>query len=453
MSNESKTTTAVRRGSVAPIPAKYLPQSVPIYQGNPLIEALPEQPGMKELIKNLSCKPDYDRKRDTGASEQARKEMAESLKFVFQPLPRHLHLADGMFSMIRKGYVTRNPSWGRANAITPEGSLESAALAGASGTGKTLSIRRVLRLIPQVIHHTNYTKVEDETQLAWLRVECPHDASPRGLCATILEKVDEVLGTDYSSEYGGSRSTTNSMIPGVITVVREHYLGLLIIDEIQNLFRRNTQASDELEDFIVRIINDLHVPVLMIGTYESAAKLQKSFRVTRRLTGLPQPNWGRLVETDPEWKLFTDTLWRYQYVQKESPLTPELRHFLFDLTQGIPDLLAKLYYLAQRHAIVEGIEEVTPQLLKQVSDEALCQNKKYLDALRAGISAPDEYVAENIWNQTEFSGMPPGKEKKDKQRRRNPRIEATLFETSENGSTMEAAKKAGMVFSEDDAQT
>lgn len=441
-------------GSAEPVAAKYTRPVMSLYRGNPLIEALPPLPEIKELARVLSFKPEYDAKADLAASAQDRLEMLEGLRFLFQSLPRHLNLAQGIFSMVRAGYVTRNPKWGRNTAIGTEGALDSAALVGASGAGKTQSIRRVLRLIPQVIAHTEYNgTVVSDTQVAWLQVECPHDASPRGLCSAIFEKIDELLGTSYTKEYGGSRSTTNSMIPGVRTLVRVHHLGLLVIDEVQNLFKRKTSASAELEDFIVRIVNDLKVPVLMIGTYETAARLMKDFRVTRRMTGLAQPNWGRLVEGDLEWKLFTNTLWRYRYVLKDTPLTPELRHFLFELTQGIPDLAVKLYFLAQRRAINEETEQVTPELLQKVTDESLVQNKKYLRDLKDGMPTSDEYVSPIVFKQEDLAGMPPSKQKAEK-RERSPKIDTDVqnFSVPPGESSMDAAADAGYLFSEDDSE-
>jgi hypothetical protein len=288
-----------------------------------------------------------------------------------------------------------------------------------------------------------------ETQVAWLRVECPHDASPRALCTSFFEKLDELLGTEYDKQYGGSRSTTNIMIPNVTRLIRHHHLGLLVIDEIQNLFQRTSNASKDLKDFIVRIINDLRVPVLMVGTAETAEFLSTSFRMSRRATGLLQPNWGRLLEHEREWVRFSDALWEYRYVQNESPLTPELRHVFFDLTQGIPDLGVKLYFLAQRHAINERIEQVTEAVLKRVSDTALVQNKRYLQDLRAGRTPKDEFIYEPVFQQQDL-GLKDERPETKKPRAKKasagaPVVNLPGVDVPGGGSSYDAAKRDGLI--------
>jgi len=296
----------------------------------------------------------------------------------------------------------------------------------------------------------------NETQVSWLRMECPHDESPRGLCTTFFEKMDEILGTNYNFEFGGTRSTTNIMIPKVTQLVRQHYLGLLVIDEIQNLFNTHTNASKELRDFIVRIINDLRVPVLMVGTGETAEFLSESFRVSRRATGMLQPNWGRLVEHEREWTYFTDAVWKYRYVEKESELTPEMRHLLFDLTQGIPDLVVKLYFLSQRYAINEKIEQVTPEILRHVSTVALGQNRQYLADLRAGRPPKDStYVAVDVYSQPDLAlegKLTAPKKQTSKKRPQAPANAPGLtlpnLHVQEGESAYDAAKRQGLVHSE-----
>ncbi len=52
-----------------------------------------------------------------------------------------------------------------------ESTASGFALVGVSGIGKTRSVQRILRLYPQVIHHSEPFSLD---QVAWLRLECPH---------------------------------------------------------------------------------------------------------------------------------------------------------------------------------------------------------------------------------------------------------------------------------------
>lgn len=461
----SQQTLPPRERQIKLVEAKYTRDDVlSLYRGNPLIEALPAAPDMRELIQKLQCLPAYDREKDPQQSSPNRLEMLEGLRFFFQPLPRHFHLTQDIFSMIRSGYVGRCPSWGKPTISVPDPAMESAALIGPSGTGKSFSLRHELRLIDQVILHSNYCgRVVSETQVCWLRVECPHDASPRGLCCAIFEKLDAVLGTQYAREFGSDRSTANKMIPGVATLASLHYIGLLVIDEIQNLLNRKTRASVELLDFIVRIVNDFGVPVLMVGTSEAGDFLSKDFRVTRRTTGLLQPHWGRLVEDEHEWTLFTNALWKYQYVRSFTPLTSDLRHLIFELTQGIPDLVVKLYYLAQRHAINEGIEQITSNLLEKVNETSLVQNRAYLNILRSGKTPAEDFLVETIFSQdrrvtpvrdqspsTLNQRVPLKKGKRSTNGGRSTLLSAILDKPLEGGaSTYDVARTVGLIHSSD----
>ncbi len=65
-------------------------------------------------------------------------------------------------------------------------------------------------------------------------------------------------------------------------------------------------------------------------------------------------------------------------------MTDELIETLYDQSQGIIDIIVKLYALAQTKAISSGIEIITPELIKQVADESLRLVKPMLNALRTG---------------------------------------------------------------------
>ncbi|MCP5774134.1 hypothetical protein NL389_30395, partial [Klebsiella pneumoniae] len=85
-----------------------------------------------------------------------------------------------------------------------------------------------------------------------------------------------------------------------------------------------------------------------------------------------------------EWHAFTNKLWQYQWVQQPAELTDELRATWYHYTQGIPDLVVKLFCLVQIHAITIGLEKITSELFKKVYEEQLQPVHDILDALRSG---------------------------------------------------------------------
>jgi hypothetical protein len=82
--------------------------------------------------------------------------------------------------------------------------------------------------------------------------------------------------------------------------------------------------------------------------------------------------------------MFLEALWRYQFTQHTSPLTPELSQTLYDETQGITDLAVKVYMLAQIRAMTTGRERVTPALIRSVAADSLRLAQPMLRALRSG---------------------------------------------------------------------
>ena len=54
----------------------------------------------------------------------------------------------------------------------------------------------------------------------------------------------------------------------------------------------------------------------------------------------------------------------------------------YSLSQGVLDIVVKLFVLAQLRAIATGIERVTPELLQKVYDDELIPVHPMLDALR-----------------------------------------------------------------------
>ena len=133
-----------------------------------------------------------------------------------------------------------------------------------------------------------------------------------------------------------------------------------------------------------------------------------------------------------------------------------LRHTFFDLTQGIPDLAVKLYYLAQRHAINEKIEQVTPDLLKRVSETSLVQNKRYLEDLRAGRTPKDKFVYEDAYAPQNLALDDERRETKKPKAKKRPQAPSNApvvnlpgIDVREDESTYDAAKRNGLIHDPD----
>ena len=157
---------------------------IPEYQGNPLIEALPDIWSSGEVINLLSQKAAYNNgERELDA--QYRLHCIHRLFRYFQPLEQHIDIEQRISRSIRQGYLERNPilpafAAGMADGYAAmkdrgsyqmlQGSRTSASgftIIGVSGVGKSTAVEKILALYPQRIIHTVYRgKMLAMTQLA-----------------------------------------------------------------------------------------------------------------------------------------------------------------------------------------------------------------------------------------------------------------------------------------------
>lgn len=363
--------------------AVYREQIIPEYRGNPLIEALPEIVPSNGIVSRLAHFPSYD-KEERQLDSQYRIHLIGRLYDVFQPLMTHLDLENRISRVIRQGYVGRNIFDKGFISNHYRSTAGSFTLLGVSGMGKTTVVNRILSMYPQVIVHSKYKDKElSRYQVVFLRLECSYDGSVKGLCLSFFSRVDEVLGTDYYSRFGSGKLSVDNMLVAMSNIAKNISLGLLVIDEIQNLNKSKSGGADRMLNFFVTLVNTIGLPVLLIGTPEAMGVLQGKFRQARRGSGQGDMVFERL-DNDINFNLLINAIWGYQWTKRPTVLTDELKDTLYDQSQGIIDITIKLYVLAQTKAISNGKEVITPELIKQVADESLRLVKPMLNALRTG---------------------------------------------------------------------
>jgi hypothetical protein len=393
--------------------AAYIEQEVPFYRGNPFIEALPPVLNEQQVEDCLGYYPDYDTSYRLLSSE-ARLQMIQDSTQFFQVLPVHFDLQQRISRMIRSGYRNRNPMerghWRdmdqRIRSLAPSTTLlrntarplpSGFTIIGLPGVGKTSSIEGVLSLYPQVISHGRYKERELTcSQIAWLKLEAPFDSSIKGLCLQFFAAVDDVLGTNYQTNAGGKN--TDELLLQIARVAANHGLGMLVIDEIQRLSQAKSGGAERMLNFFVQLANTIGVPILLVGTPKARHVLSGQFHQIRRGLGQGDMIWDRMPEgqwvgeddlnTLPGvWQLFVEALWMYQYTRTPTALTAELAATLYEQSQGIVDIAAKLYMLAQARAITttsDGQELLTSVIIRSVAIDSLRQAQPVLKALRMG---------------------------------------------------------------------
>lgn len=378
--------------------------SLPEYRDNAYIAGLPAIEGPQRIFQILSQPPRWE-PADLLLPPVLRRHCVQRLKRYFRPGNRHVMLAEEFGMMLRNGYLGRDPSDGRHEAVSllvaeqsrsglllsgqkPNGIVGGAdcgVLVGMPGMGKTLTVKEVLRTYPSILDHPGIPP-----QITNLRLDTPAKGSLRGLCVGFFAKVDELLGSNtYTRLYAGQHATEETMLNSMALIARFHGLGCLVVDEIQHL----PQGGDDdhaLLTFLVTLANTMGVPVLFIGTMKASKLFERTARMARRSVGNFGGPWERYEATSPDWENFLDDLWQYQWTTKRVALDAKLRTAIYDETQGVVDLAVKLMTRVQMRLILRSecnsaySEEIEPDFIREVAKSDFQPVRGFVNALRSG---------------------------------------------------------------------
>jgi hypothetical protein len=368
--------------------ARYVRAPLPEHAGNPLIEALPPYAEAEKIMKTFGIFPAID---DTDRKlPRAMRMLAVSrLNYYLEPLPRHFEIVEKIGGIIRSGYQYRNPTnpeylkevkekryqQAMDGYVTPieestPATAPAFALFGVSGVGKTTAVERALTYIPQVIRHPEHNIL----QLAYIKLECPYRGNLANFLRNFLEKASLLLDTELATT-----GNIGDLLVRVKNLAEDHFLGLILIDEIQNLLDARGTGDAELINFFVLLTNMIKVPVCVIGTPRAIGFFNSKFREARRVADFGCLIWDRATNGD-EWDYFINQLWKYQWTSKKVPLEKNLLKVMYRYTQGVNALAVRLFQLSQLHAIRIGEDQLTEDIITTV------YNEKFIlvhDAIRA----------------------------------------------------------------------
>lgn len=377
-----------------------IPQTLPEYSNNPLIAGLPFVKTQREIISVLANRPSFDPK-ERSFPAHLRKHCIVRLDQYFEPLERHIRFFERFDMVLRQGYRGRNPLTSdyilrlqnshdriRQTSLysTPlqifENTAQGFALLGVSGIGKTTTLNRTLPHYNQIIEHTfpHYFK-----QIVWLRLDCPAKGGPAQLCRSFFYAVDRLIGTNYQAKYAGKARALDEMTGNMAHVANLHAIGALIIDEIQFLISMKSDGEAILK-FFVTLVNTIGIPVILVGTNSAIPLLQRNFKEARRGVGLGTSTWDAF-ENNSTWQHLVKQLWEFQWTNTYTALTDEIKEVLYDESQGIVDILIKLFMMVQMRVIAiqevkGGPEVISPALIRRVAKDELKLVSPMLDALR-----------------------------------------------------------------------
>lgn len=387
--------------------ACYKPQLLIEYSQNPFIESLPPIFSEDDVLERFMVTPRIS-EQDKQSETNIRYHVLKRVKNFIQPLPIHFEVERRLSTLIRRGYLARNPLDKtffekirllhelredeeqahkyidqRLNHI--RSTADSLSVIGISGIGKTTAIERLLLMYPQVIKHDVYEEQPfNRTQIVWLKIDCPYDGSLSTLCKSFFKAIDDLLGTRYLEKFGYLNRITSTMLLHMTSLASIYGIGVLVIDEIQHLLHAKND-QEEMLNFFVTLSNTVGIPTVLIGTSKAQQLFKGNFRQARRAASDGAIIWDRMEEHSEEWEFFLETLWELQCLKTRSPLIEEVKKTFYEECQGITSVAVNLFILAQERALFDENNEdevITSKVLKQTAKKDMKIIQPMLNAIR-----------------------------------------------------------------------
>lgn len=338
-----------------------------------IIQTIPPMKSGSDLLSELEVLPEYDdavRAADVPVRLVALSDIyriyipsqmsLEIYSKLYLALLRTLQKKDTKLAVLQRNQNHKATMQQEYSGIM--GGSDSFTIIGASGIGKSSAISRAITLITEnrVIEVGNpYTKI-----IPCICVQCPFDSSVKGLLLEILRKVDEVIDSKYYQNALRARTTTDMLIGSVSQVALNH-IGLLVVDEIQNVC--NSKNGRSLVGMLTQLINNSGISICMVGTPESAVFFEQAVQLARRSLGLRYD----VMEYGTDFRTFCETVFSYQYVKQKTEITDVVMEWLYEHTSGNISVVVSLIHDAQEIAILNGKEVLDMESLNDAYQQRL----------------------------------------------------------------------------------
>ena len=338
-----------------------------------LIMHIPEMKQGEELISALSVLPEYH---DNVRNENQAVRMMElsAIQRIYVPSEMSIEIYSKMYLALVRSLQKKSTNiaikqrYENYKAIQQQsyngilGGSDSFTISGTSGIVKSSAISRAISVIAE--NRIIETKNLCTPIIPFLVVQCPFDSSVKGLLFEILRKVDETLGSNYYQFALKARATTDMLIGSVAQVALNH-IGMLVVDEIQNV--ANSKNGKSLIGALTQLIKNSGISICMVGTPESAVFFEQAMQLARRSVGLKYTT----MNYDEYFQSFCKVLFKYQYTKQRTEITPVIIEWLYEHSSGIVSVVISLIYDAQEIAILTGKEVLNLETLNEAYQQRL----------------------------------------------------------------------------------
>lgn len=344
------------------------------------------------------------------------------MHFLMQILDLHIpplserQLSETTGLILRQGYRYRDPNltstWslvggqGLRFGKRPPGAF-AACVAGIPGVGKSRACQNSLACYRPLIHHEYFPGLQGgNTQVTWQSVELPPGGRASDLARALMRTWDATTGGDRFKIWLAKDKMRDSMgaLDEWLQVAIAHFLGLLHLDEIQNLFkiptlkkRTSRKGAFELPElsivedralrWILHLTNTAQIPLLVSGTPDGIGALSKRLGTLQRINTFGYHEFTPIVfipGQDPPGGPLMGTLTRYQYVKDPMKFDDEaVRHVIY-LAAGVQRYLMALWIAAHRVAFDRGKDALSIEDFNQAAITWLAPLLPAIEAIRSG---------------------------------------------------------------------
>lgn len=170
--------------------------------------------------------------------------------------------------------------------------------------------------------------------------------------------MDEMIDSKYYQNALRARTTTDMLIGSVSQVALNH-IGLLVVDEIQNVC--NSKNGKSLVGMLTQLINNSGISICMVGTPESAVFFEQAVQLARRSLGLRYD----VMEYGTDFRKFCEIVFSCQYVETRTEITDGIMEWLYEHTSGNISVVVSLIHDAQEIAILNDKEVLNLESLQE----------------------------------------------------------------------------------------
>lgn len=301
---------------------------------NPDVCALPELYTNAELMEAATILlPDYNLQEIQNMKVYQRKENLLLLQKAYCPLSHLFDVAYAVDKALLTSYMLRESRCStRSDELVGDTVLSvknnqpgrpfSFLLTGLSGCGKTVAITQIKNLYPTAIRHTlgNWEYVQIPILMCAALV-----GNLRELVVAYAVEIDEILdtGTYHADKV---RNKNVGMCCNLLKDwIKRYHIGLLIIDEVQFMNFGTTSSSFEN---LVGISEATGCSLGLIGNNDVIAKINRYPRLVGRIMSSRIEVGFKDEVSRKFFEAAVTRLWEYQWTDKRTELTPEIKQQL-----------------------------------------------------------------------------------------------------------------------------